>query len=146
MWGSLILRAGDKLDSDLIRKHPGWAIQPHSSQGHGRERPDPNDRHLTGTSCCCGHRLHYHHLLSGPLGYSSSLWESSFCAVVNSQPQGPAYRKNKTTRGRQNFPEFLARREQPPPEQHGVCHISQFTKWLSFWFSQGCFPKKLWER
>ena len=55
------------------------------------------------------------------------------------------YRTNKAAWGRQNFPEFLAWPDQLLPEQCSACHISQFTKWLFFFFgfSQGNFSKKV---
>ena len=102
--------------------------------------------HTHTHTCRFSHWLHYHPLLSRPLGYFSSLQESSFCAAVNSQPQGPVYRTNKSAWGRQNFPEFLAWPDQLLPEQCSACHISQFTKWLFFFFfgfSQGNFSKKV---
>ena len=95
-------------------------------------------------TCHFSHWLHYHPLLSRPLRYFSSLQESSFCAAVNSQPQGPVYRTNKSAWGRQKFPEFLAWPDQLLPGQCGACHISQVTKWLFLnLFSQGHFSKKV---
>ena len=100
--------------------------------------------HMHTHTCHFSHWLHYHPLLSRPLRYFSSLQESSFCAAVNSQPQGPVYRTNKSAWGRQKFPEFLAWPDQLLPGQCGACHISQVTKWLFLnLFSQGHFSKKV---